>query len=91
MSRYVAREIAVGTVAVPIGTAAPGITHEITAVNYTNAQVYIGDSDVSTSSGFHLAKGIAPVIFKITDGDILWAIADTAGSEIHVYDFKVDL
>lgn len=91
MSRYTSRQISVGTVAVPIGTAAPDIVHSITAINYTNAEVYIGDSNVSTDSGFHLSKGLNPVIFRISDGDILWAIANATGSEVHVYDFQENI
>jgi hypothetical protein len=91
MSRYRSEQIAVGTVAVPIGTAAPDIVHSITAINYTNAEVYIGDANVSTASGFHLSKGLPPIVFRISDGDILWAIANAADSEVHVYDFQENI
>ena len=91
MSRFRSAQITVGTVAVPIGTANPDIVHSITAVNYTNAEIYIGGSDVSVDNGFHVYKALPPVVFRISDGDVLWAIASAASSELHIYDFQENI
>ena len=91
MARFVARRVSIGTTAVAIGTAAPGITHEITLANHAGAEIVIGDSDVSWTNGFRLKTGGTPWDFTITDGDILFAIVNTGTRDLDIYDFTSDL
>ena len=86
---FIAREITVGTVATPIGTATPKNTHEITIGNDYNKNIYIGGSTVTVGGGYSVSK-TSHETFKIANGDVLFAISDAAGSDIHVYDFQVD-
>ena len=86
---FIAREVSIGTAATPIGTATPKNTHELTLGNDYNKNIYIGASDVTVGTGYGVSKS-DHVTFKIANGDILYAISDAAGSDIHVYDFQVD-
>jgi hypothetical protein len=91
VSRYASRRIAIGTTAVAIGTAAFGITRELTLANHTGAEIVIGDSNVSWDNGFRLKTGGTPWTFTITDGDVLYAIVNTGSRDLDVYDFTSDL
>lgn len=86
---FTAREISIGTAATPIGTATPKNTHELTLGNDYNKNIYIGGPDVTTGNGYSIPKS-QHVSVKIANGDILYGISDTAGSQLHVYDFQVD-
>jgi hypothetical protein len=91
MPRFVARTLAIGTVAVPIGTASPGHTHELSLINHDNAEIYVGGSAIVEGEGFHIHKGEGAFIAKITDGDILYAIASAVDTDLHIYDYTSDL
>jgi hypothetical protein len=92
MPRFGTRHYAVGTATpVAIGTALPDIVHEITLFNNSNAEIYVGGSAVDTVDGFNLPKKTAALTFKITDGDILYAIAGAADAVLEVYDFQVNI
>jgi hypothetical protein len=86
---FIAREISIGTAAVAIGTATPKNTHEITIGNDYNKNIYIGGADVTVGNGYSVPK-TEHITVKISNGDILYAISDAAGSDIHLYDFQVD-
>jgi hypothetical protein len=86
---FTAREISIGTAATPIGTATAKNTHELTLGNDYNKNIYIGGADVTVGGGYSIPK-TEHVTLKIANGDILYGISDTAGSELHVYDFQVD-
>jgi hypothetical protein len=89
--RFLARTLSIGTVAVPIGTAAPGHTHELSLINHDNAEIYIGGSAIVTGQGFHIHKGEGAFLARLTDGDVLYAIATSANTDLHIYDFTVDI
>ena len=91
MPRFLARTLSIGTVAVPIGTAAPGHTHELSLINHENAEIYVGGSAIAVDEGFHIHKGEGVFIAKLTDGDVLYAIASAANTDLHIYDFTVDV
>lgn len=91
MPRFVARRVSVGTAAVAIGTAAPGITHEITFANHGASEVAIGNSDLTYANGFRIGKGGVPYTLTITDGDVLYAITGSTTQELDVFDFTSDL
>jgi predicted ATP-dependent Lon-type protease len=91
MPRFVARTLSIGTVAVPIGTASPGHTHEVSLTNHDNAEIYVGGSAIVAGEGFHIHKGEGAFIAKITDGDILYAIASATNTDLHIYDYTSDL
>ncbi len=91
MPRFVARTLAIGTVAVPIGTASPGHTHELSLINHDNAEIYVGGSAIVNGEGFHIHKGEGTFIAKITDGDVLWAVASANDTDLHIYDYTADL
>lgn len=91
MPRFLARTLSIGTVAVPIGTAAPGHTHELSLINHDNAEIYIGGSAIVAGEGFHIHKGEGAFTAKITDGDVLYAIASATNTDLHIYDFTVDV
>lgn len=86
---FLAREITIGTTAVAIATATSKNTHEITIGNDYNKDIYIGASDVTVGTGYGVSKSVH-VTFRIANGDILYAISNAAGSNIHVFDFQVD-
>lgn len=86
---FTAREISIGTAATPIGTATPKNTHELTLGNDYNKAIYIGGADVTVGGGYSIPK-TQHVTVKIGNGDVLYAISDTAGSDLHVYDFQLD-
>lgn len=86
---FTAREVIIGTTATAIGTATPKNTHELTLGNDYNKNIYIGGADVTTGGGYSIPKS-QHVTVKIGNGDILYAISDTAGSQLHVYDFQLD-
>ena len=86
---FTAREISVGTAATAIGTATAKNTHELTLGNDYNKTIYVGGADISVGGGYSIPKGLA-VKLKIANGDVLYAISDTAGSNLHVFDFQVD-
>lgn len=92
MPRFATRHYAVGTATpVAIGTAMPDIVHEITVFNNSNAEIYIGGTAVDTVDGFNLPKKTMALTFKITDGDILFAIAGASDAVLEVYDFQVNI
>jgi hypothetical protein len=92
MPRFATRHYAVGTAApVAIGTALPDIVHEITVYNNSNHEIYIGGTAVNTVDGFNIPKNTMALTFKITDGDILFAIAGSTGAVLEVYDYQVNL
>jgi hypothetical protein len=91
MPRFVARTLAIGTVAVAIGTADSGHTHELSLTNHDNAEIYVGGSAIVAGEGFHIHKGEGAFIAKITDGDILYAIASATNTNLHIYDYTSDL
>ena len=91
MARFTARTLSIGTVAVPIGTAAFGHTHELSLLNHDAAEIYIGGSAISVGEGFHIHKGEGAFIARLTDGDVLYAIASSPTTDLHIYDFIVDL
>jgi hypothetical protein len=74
-----------------IGTALPDIVHELTLFNNSNAEIFIGGTAVDTVDGFNLPKKTVALTFKITDGDILYAIAGAADAVLEVYDYQVNL
>lgn len=92
MSRFESRHYAVGTATpVAIGTAMPQIVHELQLFNNSNVEIYVGGSAVNTVVGFNLPKKTVALTFKITDGDILYAIADAAGAVLEVYDYQANI
>lgn len=92
MPRFGTRHYAVGTATpVAIGTALPDIVHEMTLFNNSNAEIYIGGTAVDTVDGFNLPKNTMAITVKITDGDILYAIAGAANAVLEVYDFQVNI
>jgi len=86
---FIAREISVGTVATPIGTATPKNTHELTLGNDYNKAIYIGGADVTVGGGYSIPK-TQHVTVKIGNGDVLYAITNTGTADLHVYDFQLD-
>lgn len=86
---FTAREISVGTVATAIGTATAKNTHELTIGNDYNKTIYVGGADVTVGGGYSVPKATV-VKLNIADGDIIYAISDTAGANLHVFDFQVD-
>jgi hypothetical protein len=86
---FTAREISIGTAATPIGTATTKNTHELTLGNDYNKNIYIGGADVTVGEGYAISKSQHATV-RIANGDVLYAISDTAGSQLHVYDFQVD-
>lgn len=82
-------EITIGTAAVAIATATAKNTHEITIGNDYNKTIYVGGAEVAIGGGYSIHKNV-PVTLKIANGDILYAISSTAGSDLHIYDFQVD-
>jgi hypothetical protein len=86
---FTAREVAIGTVAVAIGTATPKNTHELTLGNDYNKSIYVGAANVSHGAGFSVPKNLV-VKLLIADGDILYAISDAPGANLHIYDFQLD-
>ena len=86
---FTAREVTIGTVAVAIGTATPKNTHELTLGNDYNKSIYVGGADVSHGAGFSVPKNLV-VKLLIADGDILYAISDAPGANLHIYDFQLD-
>lgn len=86
---FLAREISIGTAATPIGTATAKNTHELTLGNDYNKTIYVGGEDVVVGSGYAVPKN-EHITLRISDGDILYGISDTAGSDLHVFDFQVD-
>ena len=91
MARFLSRRISIGTAAVAIGTAAPGITHQITFANHGSSEVAIGNSDLTWANGFRIGKGGVPYTLTITDGDIVYAIVGTGTQELDLWDFTADL
>jgi hypothetical protein len=91
MPRFTARRITVGTAAVAVGTAAPGITRQITFANHGSGEVAIGDSNLTWANGFRLGKGGIPYTLTITDGDIVYAIIGTGTQDLDLWDFAADL
>jgi hypothetical protein len=92
MPRFATRHYALGT-ATPtaIGTALPDIVHEITVFNNSNTEIYIGGTAVNTVDGFNLPKNTMALTFKITDGDILYAIGGAVGGVLEVYDYQANI
>lgn len=76
---------------VAIGTALANIVHEITLFNNSNAEIYIGGTAVDTVDGFNLPKNTVALTFKITNGDILYAIAGANGAVLEVYDYQANI
>lgn len=74
-----------------IGTALPDIVHELTLFNNFNAEIFIGGTAVDTVDGFNIPKKTMALTFKITDGDILYAIAGAADAVLEVYDYQVNI
>jgi hypothetical protein len=92
MPRFGTRHYAVGTATpVAIGTASPNIVHEITVFNNSNSEIYIGGAAVDTVQGFNLPKKTVALTFKITNGDILYAISDAADAVLEVYDYQANV
>ena len=85
---FSAREVAVGTTATPIGTAAPNITHELTIGNDYNKTIYLGGPDVAIGGGYSVPKNVS-VVLRISNGDVLYAISDAADSNLHIFDYQV--
>lgn len=54
-----------------------------------NSNVYIGASDVTVENGIHAQATLTSQI-TIGPGDSLYAVADTAGCELHVLVVKED-
>lgn len=86
---FSSRHITIGTAAVAIGTATEKNTHELTIESNDNKTVFIGASNVTAGAGFEIVKN-AVVPVKIANGDILYAVSDSADAVISVYDFQVD-
>lgn len=86
---FTSRHMTIGTAAVAIGTATAKNTHELTIESNDNKTVYIGDASVAVAGGFEIVKN-AVVPVKIANGDILYAISDSADAVISIYDFQVD-
>ena len=86
---FTTREITIGTVATPIGTATPKNTHELTLGNDYNKAIYIGGADVTAGGGYSIPK-TQHVTVKIGNGDVLYAITNTGTADLHVYDFQLD-
>lgn len=92
MPRFATRHYAVGTATpVAIGTALPNIVHEITVFNNSNVEIYIGGTAVDTVDGFNLPKKTVALTFKITNGDVLFAIAGAADAVLEVYDYQANI
>lgn len=86
---FTSREVSVGTSPTAIGTATAKNIHELTLGNDYNKNIYVGDANVAVGAGYSIPKSTY-VMVKIANGDVLYAILDTAGSQLHVYDFQVD-
>jgi len=82
-------ELTIGTTAVAIATATAKNVHEITLSNDYNKTIYVGGPDVAIGGGFSVQKNV-PVVVRIANGDVLYAITNTGTSDLHVYDFQVD-
>lgn len=86
---FTSREVTVGTAATPIGTATPKNIHELTLGNDYNKTIYVGGSAVAVGNGYAIPKTYH-VTLKIANGDVLYAISDVDGADLHIYDFQVD-
>ena len=49
-----------------------------------NAAVYLGKSDVTTSTGFYLDKNAGPQVFRLDPADELWGIAGGTAQTVTV-------
>ena len=83
------RQFTVGTAVIALATASPKNTHEVFIYNDSNKSIYVGGSDVTTSSGFHIPATSFREL-KIANGDVLYAVSLDVDGEAHIYDFQVD-
>jgi hypothetical protein len=78
------RQITVGTAATPIGEGrVTGSTFHLYASAGGNATIYVGGSDVTTSNGYILHKGL-PIVISVPERVQLYAVASNAGETISV-------
>ena len=78
------RQISVGTAATPIGEGlVTGSTFHLYASAGGNATIYVGGSDVTTSNGYILHKGL-PIVLQVPERIQLYAVASNAGEIISV-------
>ena len=78
------RQITVGTAATPIGEGrVTGSTFHLYAEAGGNATIYVGGSDVTTSNGYILHKGL-PIVIAVPERIQLYAVADNAGAIVTV-------
>jgi hypothetical protein len=78
------RQITVGTAATPIGEGrVTGSTFHLYAEAGGNATIYVGGSDVTTSNGYILHKGL-PIVIAVPERIQLYAVATNAGEKISV-------
>lgn len=78
-----AAQVVVGVAAVQVA-AATGAASRVTVTNRGTASVFLGgESNVTTAGGYELPAG-ATVQTVVEAGDELFAIAGTAGHNVHV-------
>ena len=75
-------QVSVGTSAVQITTVTEARSITIKADNDNTDAVYIGDSSVTTTTGFRLNAGEAITLY-LKDPSILYAISSSADQKIH--------
>ena len=68
-------QVTIGTEATLIATATNSDKCEITFISTAN-DVYIGKSDVTVSSGFHL-RSYVPITLKVGRGDTIYGITNS--------------
>jgi hypothetical protein len=83
------QQYSIGTAAAAIATASAKNIHEITLELGANKNIWVGGSEVTSTTGFEIAKG-AITTLKIGNSDVLYAISDAADTALDVYDFQVD-
>ena len=84
-----AEQYSIGTAAAAIATATAKNIHEISMELGSNKNIWVGGSAVTTTTGFEIIKGGVTTL-KIGNGDVLYAISDSADTVLDVYDFQVD-
>jgi hypothetical protein len=84
-----AEQYSIGTAASAIATATAKNIHEISMELGANKNIWVGGAAVTSTTGFEIVKGGVTTL-KIGNGDVLYAISDSADTVLDVYDFQVD-
>jgi hypothetical protein len=84
-----AEQYSIGTAAAAIATATAKNIHEISMELGANKNIWVGGAAVTSTTGFEIVKGGLTTL-KIGNGDVLYAISDSADTVLDVYDFQVD-